>query len=531
MNSQTKGYLDTLISSLQAQGAATQDSYHTKHWLNISDEEKEKILTIDQKCIIDEFLQALSDFNLRTRVSPMKKTYLYVRENKPNVLISLIPLSQLVDNFNSRLSNPVASSTVILTIEDIETETEITEKYPRIEERDLLEYIINFEMLEKHRALFKVMAAHLNKVFNSIADGQIPVEYYNERPIPKDQYQSFCSSSYQNLAMQNYSIGYYNRKDPSNCHLKLHCYINSLISLLVNNVETTFPNIHMGTHWNKGNFMVDPTTQIFYANPYGYSAAFNTMQPYYQGIHIGKLSFTIKVEEVEESEYQKENTNTHQTAEESKKDIDPLQFLLGKDNPFVIRTQQLQQQQGQFYQAQTPTALARDRTQSDDVYKGPRSNISSPILKSPPLLEEIINISPQLAPATNATTPNSLSLNFIFEGQDKAWKSNEKDCKKKFDYKPNELILSAVSNLETGSQRISFKLQEEPFGSKKPAKPQNLKFKCKQSGKISSEPFHPGGNFNNPRGKAKPQHVNEYNQFRTILENYTPELFPPLNSQ
>eukprot|EP00331_Platyophrya_macrostoma_P026276 CAMPEP_0176463116 /NCGR_PEP_ID=MMETSP0127-20121128/35678_1 /TAXON_ID=938130 /ORGANISM="Platyophrya macrostoma, Strain WH" /LENGTH=199 /DNA_ID=CAMNT_0017855177 /DNA_START=118 /DNA_END=717 /DNA_ORIENTATION=+ len=197
-----------------------------------------------------------------------------------------------------------------------------------------------------------------------------------------------------------------------------------------------------------------------------------------------------------------------------------------------------QQKQHQNYQ--TSPLLDTEKKQPKTPVK--RQNNPSPLLKSPPLLESIINFSSgapsysTLSPQINPISPLSITST---PPMDSLLKSNEKEVKSKFDFKYLEspkfnmagsleevLVLSAASSLE--QQKLNVKFNEEPFGSKKPSKSQGLKFKCKQRGGAVKQ----NDALNPVNNSQKQQGGNKINQIHSLLDNYnSTELFPPLQNK
>ena len=407
-NSETKpksrGFLDELMHS---QPLFTSSAF-LEHWASISYEEKEALTTLDEKEIIDEFLNALYDFSSRTqsRHSELSKTtYNYSQQNKPSMTFSVIHLDHLSNLFDDPLHQVFVNSAVILQLESEpfeDTAEKNSQNVLSIDEKRVRGYINDINQLERTRLLFKIKYSHVDSyiqtfdTFGSFGLGQ-------ETIIRRDQYKNYFSGSYVNAMMQNYNFASYNRKDPTICQLKLKSYLDALLTLIGSNLRRNYwKNVPGSMEYLVEQIPVrnsPPLTQPVYYNNLLNGNGYPYFQPqrrdqYCEGIHIGRLSFVIYHETAEEDAYTGNGTNSQATTQ----GMDALEFLLGSQNPVVIRNQQ--------------EKLAKINREPLPGATSPKKNTAS---MQPPLLQDVINfgVGVELPLQTQPLTPQGGS-NFSF---------------------------------------------------------------------------------------------------------------------
>lgn len=534
------------------------------YWASISAQEKETILTIEEKNIINEFWNSLADFSTRARDTDpeqLKATYIYPRPNKPTLILSIVHLNHLGGIFNNFLYQNYLNSAVILMLEDNEGlvqengNAEKLAKYAVIEEGVLQTYIHDIEILEKNKMLFKIKYSKLDSIIETFKEIK-GFSNVQETVIRKDQYKNYFFGSYTNAMMRNYNLTFYNRKDPTICQLKLTSYLNSLMTLLENNTRRAFQDA--APQYEQ--FMQrtpSPLIQQYYYHDH----SFGYYQPqmnsqFYEGIHIGKLTFIIKHETVEEDEYTglaqtktirrhsdetkggnseasnaqmgrlRYNSGSYQSknffvSEQNgvrqsiaqpvkQQDLDALAFLLGSQSPFVIMNQQKQQS---FV---TPT---------------------KPVLntQSPPLLQDVINlgnIGPQLSNGNSLHALSTDNSTFSFAGilggshngnvkNESAKQTPEKEAI--HDNTTEKMSDKALDSLAKNTDKAS---PEDGFRCKHVGKTQKKKLKYKPHDKQGNHAnvwvnvYQSNGNGTSTTAKSQ-------NLFLFGSDNT--ELFPPLD--
>lgn len=308
--------------------------------------------------------------------------------------------------------------------------------------------------------------------------------------------------------------------------------------------------------------------QIYYSNP-----SFGHYKPqvrnqYSEGIFIGKLSFIIKNEDVEENQYtgteplktfsrqtdanregnfdyypkrkryysnnvglnssnffipeQHQQQPYQATAQPIKKEeLDALTFLLGNQNPFVIRTQQLQQ--------------SEVKPQNESM-KSLTNNKAAPTMQPLPLLEEVLHLkTPAVDPVPNDTkSDNPLSLNFILDKLPPLSSVNSKNecsepCENAYWKTPEKRIsfTDLSETLSTASSESMSKSDNRSSG--EDVSIRRYSGKCQK--KLRFKPHENGSHTSTAANSTENKTSNVKNQRPAGLFSFemdNDELFPPL---
>ena len=236
------------ISDVQTKSMDLDQSFDNhevlQFWDQLSDEEREEILLLHEKNIIENVSHALNDFNFIACLNgqleakaPINRTVVCRRKEKPGIIVSILELDRLcVGDADSKENNYFMSVVILLFkgFEDINNDSQTKEANQIINEEDLREYICNVELLEKYGALLKIKASKLETIMLDFVSINHEFCHGKKKIVPTNQYWShFVRTNNQAVANDSQKP---EPKNLTNPRLKSRVQMASILQLFENNI-------------------------------------------------------------------------------------------------------------------------------------------------------------------------------------------------------------------------------------------------------------------------------------------------------